>query len=347
MSSAVPGRTCISPTAPTGLTASVTASSGMSAMPKYFVIAAQLIARTESQSSHDRRVSANAGFNSLKDFTHVTLVASVPRLYEKMYARVLENALAGSGLKKRIFFWARKVADRWADEKLAGREPAGALAFKYRLATKLVFSKLQARTGGRLRFFVSGGAPLAPEINKFFYAAGLTILEGYGLTETSPVISVNTPEAWDLAADLFARAAAACRVECSELAYATVLVLGEKLSVDQARAIRESHEAEPGRLLAVAVLAVDATDRHAALGHVQRGDGDARDRHGSGGHARRDGGTRIRQTAIFDPAGVVGLAYWYLLYPVHQFVFRGMLLGLARAIPRECPRRPNCASDSR
>ena len=127
-----------------------------------------------------------------------TLVLSVPRLYEKMYARVLENALSGGALKKRIFFWARGVADRWADVKLAGREPAGLLAMQYSLAQKLVFSKLQARTGGRLRYFVSGGAPLASEINKFFYAAGLVILEGYGLTETSPVISVNTPDAFRL-----------------------------------------------------------------------------------------------------------------------------------------------------
>ncbi|MBL0937283.1 MAG: long-chain fatty acid--CoA ligase [Gemmatimonadaceae bacterium] len=121
-----------------------------------------------------------------------SLMLSVPRLYEKIYARVLENAVSSGGLKKRIFLWAKSVGERWADEKLAGRSAGGLLGMQYDLAQKLVFSKLKERTGGNIRFFISGGAPLSPDIAKFFYSAGLIILEGYGLTETSPVIAANS-----------------------------------------------------------------------------------------------------------------------------------------------------------
>lgn len=123
-----------------------------------------------------------------------TVMLAVPRLFEKIYGRVLENAMAGSALKRRIFFWARRNAERWADLTLSGQSVPAGLALKKRLADRLVFSKLQARTGGRVRFFVSGGAALNPEISKFFFAAGLPIMEGYGLTETSPVIAVNPLE---------------------------------------------------------------------------------------------------------------------------------------------------------
>ncbi len=123
-----------------------------------------------------------------------TLVAAVPRLYEKIYQRALETASSGSRLKRRIFLWARRTGETWAEYVLAKRRVPAGLALRKRLADRLVFRKLHTRMGGRIRFFVSGGAPLNPDIAKFFYAACLPILEGYGLTETSPVITVNTFE---------------------------------------------------------------------------------------------------------------------------------------------------------
>jgi len=120
-----------------------------------------------------------------------TVVLSVPRLYEKVYARVLENALSGSAVKRTIFFWAKRAGEQWATRALAGLPIPRGLAFKKKLADKLVFSKLQARTGGRVRFFVSGAAPLSADIAKFFFSAGLPVIEGYGLTESSPVLTLN------------------------------------------------------------------------------------------------------------------------------------------------------------
>ena len=123
-----------------------------------------------------------------------TICCAVPRLYEKIYARALEAASTGSRVTRKVFFWARRVGEQWTGLRLAGKPIPLDLKFARLVADRLVFSKLRARVGGRLRFFVSGGAPLSPEIARFFYAAGLPILEGYGLTETSPVIAVNTPD---------------------------------------------------------------------------------------------------------------------------------------------------------
>jgi len=122
-----------------------------------------------------------------------TICCAVPRLYEKVYARAFETASAGSALKKKLFFWAKRVGAEWTERTLSGRMIPLDLKLARFIADRLVFSRIRARVGGRLAYFVSGGAPLSPEIARFFYAAGLKILEGYGLTETSPVVSVNTP----------------------------------------------------------------------------------------------------------------------------------------------------------
>ncbi|MEX2282097.1 MAG: long-chain fatty acid--CoA ligase [Gemmatimonadota bacterium] len=120
-----------------------------------------------------------------------TLVVAVPRVYEKLYARIM----SATGVKRRLVLWARRIALAWADYKLNGRAPPGSLRFQHAIADKLVFTKIRASLGGHLRFFVSGGAPLNPTLANFFYGAGVLILEGYGLTETSPVTNVNRPDA--------------------------------------------------------------------------------------------------------------------------------------------------------
>jgi long-chain acyl-CoA synthetase len=123
-----------------------------------------------------------------------TILLSVPRLYEKMYARVNEKVANDWAPKQAIFRWAMGLGRQVFAHRVARTEPGAWLKLRYALATKLVFAKIKERVGGRIRLFVSGGAPLGREIALFFGAAGLPILEGYGLTETSPVISVNLPE---------------------------------------------------------------------------------------------------------------------------------------------------------
>jgi long-chain acyl-CoA synthetase len=124
-----------------------------------------------------------------------TLMLSVPRLYEKMYAKVNDKVAGDPAFRQKLFRWALGVGREAFRHRWQKTTPGLGLALKHKLADALVFSKIRERTGGRLRLFVSGGAPLAREIAEFFGSAGLLILEGYGLTETSPVISVNLPDA--------------------------------------------------------------------------------------------------------------------------------------------------------
>jgi long-chain acyl-CoA synthetase len=114
-----------------------------------------------------------------------TVMAGVPRVFEKVYNRVVTGAKEGGGVKYKIFQWALGVGAKVSALRQQRREPSGLLAFKHRLADKLVYSKLKERFGGRLRFMISGGAPLSRTIAEFFHAADILILEAYGLTETS------------------------------------------------------------------------------------------------------------------------------------------------------------------
>jgi long-chain acyl-CoA synthetase len=117
-----------------------------------------------------------------------TVFASVPRIYEKVYDKVMDKVNNAPPIRRALFNWALGVGRKAYPQQLAGETPGG---FSYGLANKLVLAKVREALGGRLRFCVSGGAPLPLFTNEFFHSIGIRILEGYGLTETSPVISVN------------------------------------------------------------------------------------------------------------------------------------------------------------
>lgn len=119
-----------------------------------------------------------------------TIQIAVPRVYEKVFNGVREAAQGG---KAKILAWAVEVGNRWADARLGGGSPGLLTKLQHALADRLVYGKIRDRLGGRVRYFISGSAPLNQDIARFFYAAGLPILEGYGLTETSPVTNVNLP----------------------------------------------------------------------------------------------------------------------------------------------------------
>ncbi len=116
---------------------------------------------------------------------------SVPRIFEKVYSKVISGAEAKGGAALAIFNWARSVGDRVSDCKLAHRPIPFLLGLQYGLATKLVFSKVQAALGGRVRWCISGAAPLNPSIAKFFHAAGVLIVEGIGMTENTSFTNLN------------------------------------------------------------------------------------------------------------------------------------------------------------
>ncbi|MCS6808304.1 MAG: long-chain fatty acid--CoA ligase [Bacteroidota bacterium] len=124
-----------------------------------------------------------------------TYMTAVPRLFERIQGRILSAIEKDTPTKQRIFHWAIGIGRQYIRQKLAGKRPSPLLAAQYAVADRLVFAKIRERTGGRLRAFISGGAALPKDLAEFFFAAGITILEGYGLTEASPVLSVTRASA--------------------------------------------------------------------------------------------------------------------------------------------------------
>ena len=123
-----------------------------------------------------------------------TVVICVPRFFEKMHAKIMEQVSKSSNLRKNLFNWSLQVGKDYMNLKLANQKINFLLNLKYQVSEVIVYKKIRAKLGGSIKFFISGGAPLSRSIAEFFSGIGITILEGYGLTETSPVLTSNTPE---------------------------------------------------------------------------------------------------------------------------------------------------------
>ena len=120
-----------------------------------------------------------------------TVMTGVPRVFEKLHAKIYATVAESLPLRQRLFHWAVGVGHTTAQALLAGRTPSWSTRVQRPLADRLVLSKVRERLGGRIRFFVSGSAPLSVEVAEFLFAIGIPVLEGYGLTETAPVLTVN------------------------------------------------------------------------------------------------------------------------------------------------------------
>jgi len=139
-----------------------------------------------------------------------TAMVSVPRLYEKIYAAIMARLEKAPAMRKRLFAWATGVGRQWANARRDNRQPGLGLKISHGLADRLVLRKIRDIVGGDKNFFSAGGAPLAKEIEEFFLDVGLLVCQGYGLTETAPMISYNTPQYFKFGT--VGRPAPGCRV---------------------------------------------------------------------------------------------------------------------------------------
>jgi long-chain acyl-CoA synthetase len=126
---------------------------------------------------------------------HPTVLTGVPRAYEKLHTRILEKGQAASGFKASLFRWAMNVASAIGHARMEGKSPTLLTSLQAPLAERLVFAKVREALGGRVRYLVSGSAPLSVSIAEFFQGLGMNVIEGYGLTETAPILTVNPPDA--------------------------------------------------------------------------------------------------------------------------------------------------------